>query len=169
MPTQKFQRGDLVRIEKITEPWMEHFPSDCRAIVLYSYAQEYGGEDVKNYCLFLEGKGSCAWYEERQLTLIEANQEALLIIWKDELECRHKQQSNLDWIFENGSAVVKNPSGSSIQALADCLNFGSLWGQRGEGIDYYNNCHVILGNAAKFLESKDKEGWTKFCEEIKSR
>ena len=71
--TQKFFKGDLVQIGDMP-PMMSHFESNCRAIVLYTYAEKYGRSGAnsdKDYSLFLLGHGGeVSWYPEDQLTLI---------------------------------------------------------------------------------------------------
>jgi hypothetical protein len=42
------------------------------ATVEYTYAHAYGGNDVKDYALRLDGSGFGAWFEESVLTPIEA-------------------------------------------------------------------------------------------------
>ncbi len=49
---------------------MSHFTSDCDATVVHTYAHAYGGDDVKSYCLDVDGHGETSWYDEWQLTVI---------------------------------------------------------------------------------------------------
>ena len=69
---QKFPKGARVRIADDLGPFMSHFQSGVDATVLYTYAHAYGGGNVKDYCLDIDGGGSVAWYHENQLTLIES-------------------------------------------------------------------------------------------------
>ena len=66
-PNQKFPCGTRVRVTKDLGSLMSHFESDCDATVMYTYAHAYGGDDVKSYCLDIDGIGEVAWYEEWQL------------------------------------------------------------------------------------------------------
>lgn len=68
---QKFPRGSRVMIAKNLGPSMSHFPSGIEATVNHTYAHAYGGEDVKSYCLNVDGVGSVSWYDEDQLAAIE--------------------------------------------------------------------------------------------------
>jgi hypothetical protein len=70
MSEQKFRRGDLVKIADDLGPTMSHFRSGMRAVVEYSYAEKYGGNDNKSYSLHVEGTGSSSWYKEYQLIMI---------------------------------------------------------------------------------------------------
>lgn len=81
--TQRFYRGHRVRIGAMPEH-MSHFPSDCDAIVEYSYAEKYGGREPRNSrqygLLLLDAKGwpynSVSWYDEDQLTLLDPDRDA---------------------------------------------------------------------------------------------
>ena len=83
---QKFQRYDLVHITKDLGDSMSRFTSDVDAIVLYSYHQEYGGEQIgeAKYALYIKEKGHTAWYYDWQLTLIEPNQKEKLHEFQNE-------------------------------------------------------------------------------------
>lgn len=65
---QKFPNGSRVHICKDLGGCMSHFTSDCNATVKYTYAHAYGGNDIKSYCLDIDGVGEVSWYEEWQLT-----------------------------------------------------------------------------------------------------
>lgn len=176
---QKFKKGDLIRIAKDLdsslsfssenlEPPMSHFPKDRDAIVIGSYADQYGGCDTKIYTLFLRGGGKCAWYKERHLTLIESNRLDLLNKWENEIKLERELKSNLDWIFENGKEVSEAPHNASLEALASCFGLTNLWGSQGEGMVYDYNVRNTLSLANSFLISGDKVGWLKFANEIQS-
>ena len=162
---QKYKNGDLVRIADDLGPTMRHFRSSADAIILYSYNDKFGCGDTDNYALHIKDSGFHAWYKEHQLTLIEKNRLDLLDEWEREEKEYEEKVSDLDWIFENGSDVLKGAHGSSIQALAECLGVGNLWGSHGEGIDYYFNSIKVLSIAEPFLREGDKAGWLKFCED----
>jgi len=70
---QKFAVGSRVHIADDLGSTMRHFKSGCDATVEYTYAHAYGGSDVKSYSLIIDNHGSSAWYNEWQLTAIEAN------------------------------------------------------------------------------------------------
>ena len=74
---QKFFEGDLVRIAKDLGPSMQHFPHDQEAVVIGSYADQYGGRDANNsqeFTLYLLKDGNqVSWYCENQLELIRTN------------------------------------------------------------------------------------------------
>lgn len=165
---QKFQRGDWVRVVKDLGPSMSHFTADCEAIVIGSYADQYGGSDHNSYTLHLKGRGQCSWYYGEQLTLIEAGRLDKLQAWEDEAKAEHEQKSDLDWIFANGSEVLERGTGSSIAALAACFGLTNLWGRNGEGITYYANAMGTLQMAAPYLKAGDKAGWLAHCELLKA-
>ena len=78
---QKYFKGDLVQIGDMPSS-MRHFPANCKAIVLYSYKEKYGGsgQTADDYCLHVlkQGCGDTAWYHEEQLTLLDKDRFDLL-------------------------------------------------------------------------------------------
>jgi hypothetical protein len=46
--TQKFKRGDKVHIAKDLWPSMPHFDNDRDAIIIGSYRDQYGGDNIKS-------------------------------------------------------------------------------------------------------------------------
>lgn len=163
MSEQQFKKFDLVRVAKDLGLSMSHFTSDCDAIVIGSYADQYDGDDHESYTLHLKGRGQSSWYYGHQLTLIESDRNDLLQAWKDEELAEKKQKSDLDWIFANGEDVLKGAHGATIEALAECFGLTNLWGSRGEGITYYTNAMMTLRLAEPFLRVGDKDGWLAFC------
>lgn len=166
---QMFTNGDLVHIAKDLGSSMSHFTSDADAIVMYSYNDRYGGGDTKSYSLYIKGHGEVSWYYEHQLTLIAKDQLHLLTQWKAEADTLAKQVSDLDWIFKNGDAVIKQTHGSTIAALAAQMGITDLWGSRGEGVTYYENARGVLAFAYPYLTTGDKEGWLTAVAEFKER
>ena len=81
MTVQKFFKGDLVQVGEMPI-YMRHFTSNCKAIVIGPYAEQYGGNGASShqqYTLHLLPKeGESSWYEEDQLTLIEPERFDLL-------------------------------------------------------------------------------------------
>lgn len=78
--TQKFFKGDLVEVGDMPS-CMSHFPNNCKALVLYTYKEKYGGgkREEKQYCVYLlPNRGEASWYYEDQLTFVEADQFEML-------------------------------------------------------------------------------------------
>lgn len=165
MSKQKFKKGDHVMIAKDLGSCMSHFTNDKEAIILYSYRQEYGGSNNKDYGIYIKGEGECAWYGEHQLTLIESKRGDLKKKWKAAAKNEAKLKSDLDWIFGHGQDVLKSAHHATIEVLASCLGCVNLWGSHGEGIDYYMNSMAALEIAKPFLEKGDKDGFLKMCKE----
>ena len=66
---QKFQPGERVRIAQDLGFFKSHFPGKgCMATVKHTYAHAYGRDDVKSYCLDIDGIGEVSWYDESDLT-----------------------------------------------------------------------------------------------------
>ena len=71
-PGQKFPRGCRIKVCDEMPHHMRHFICGFEAIVQYTYAQQYGGDNIDSYSLIrldAEGKAidSTAWYKENQL------------------------------------------------------------------------------------------------------
>lgn len=162
MSKQKFQKGDLVEVDEDLGSTMRHFDSGCNAIVIGSYADQYGGSNTSSYTLYIKDKGRVSWYNEYQLTLIEEDCLDLLEDWKREKKAKDKRKSNLDWIFNNGERVLENGYGPSISRLAKEFGVNNLWGNNGEGFTYYMNAIRILKLSEPYLKAGDKEGFLTF-------
>jgi hypothetical protein len=163
---QKFNKGDHVMVAKDLGSTMSHFQNDCEAIVIGSYADEYGGDNVTSYTLHIKGSGKCSWYKEHQLELINRNCLDLLEQWETERRKEADIKSNLDWIFDNGKDVLKGAHGASVASLARCFGLDNLWGSRGEGFTYFSNSLLTLQMAKPYLESGYKDGWLKYCADL---
>ena len=164
MAAQTFNTGDWVMVAKGASLFAEE---EREAIVIGSYADQYGGASRNTYTLHLKGdSGGSSWYDEPYLTLIERDRTDLLRQWKAEAEIERQQKSDLDWIFANGQGVVDSPSGHSVQALAACFGLTDLWGSRGEGITYYRNSQTTMVIARPYLLAGDKVGWLGLCREM---
>ena len=70
---QKFGKLKFVRVCRDLPPSMSHFHSDFDAIVKGSYSQIYGGDNIKEYSLYMIKDGrvvdNISWYSEEHLTL----------------------------------------------------------------------------------------------------
>lgn len=89
--TQKFHKGDLVRIADDLGPHMTHFNAGCEAIVLGSLEDQcvdgYGVDEDEDalapeYEVFIKGVGPVSWYDEDQLSLVQKSQFRLLGEWR---------------------------------------------------------------------------------------
>jgi hypothetical protein len=144
---------------------MRHFHSDCEAIVMGSYADQYGGDNHKQLSLFIKDKGQSSWYYEQQLKLIKRGAFDVLDDWNKKIKDEVSKKSDIDWIFDNSKDVLASPSGASIEALAKCMGVTSddMWGERGEGFVWYQNAIAVLSLAKPYLERQDKAGWLEHC------
>ena len=97
-PGQKFSRGARVKVCRIMPSYMSHFQSGFEAIVEYTYAQKYGGTDVKSYSLIMLKNNvpvnAIAWYEENQLTLISNDIKDGLKIIKEYIRFISQRETN---------------------------------------------------------------------------
>lgn len=165
---QKFNKGDKVKVDEDLGTSMSHFQSGMEAIIIGSYADKFGGNDTSSYTIYIKGQGEVSWYYENQLQLIEKDCYEELDEWKNYLKNKKAIESDIDWIFKNGPAVSVEPGGYSIQTLFNCICNGSLWGSRGEGVDYYANSQTIMFLAKPFLENGDKQGWLELADTYKN-
>lgn len=85
--TQKFKKGDLVKVDDKMPEWMSHFDCGMKAYIVGSYRDQYGGgrSNEKQYTImyqpeWLGGRKwtRSSWYDEHQLTLIKARDMAAI-------------------------------------------------------------------------------------------
>lgn len=164
---QKFNKGDHVMVAKDLGQSMRHFTKDCEAIVIGSYSDQYGGSDSEKYTIHIKGQGRTSWYYGGQLTMIRRGAYDLLDQWETEEQAFIAQNSDIDWIFENGPSVAEKPSGATLAKLFSCIRDGSMWGRSGEGFIWQENARGTLYLAHDFLIRKDKDGWLEFANQFR--
>lgn len=167
--TQMFHKGDLVHVAKDLGPMMSHFENDTDAIVIGSYKDQFGGDNVDSFTLHLEGRGQASWYYGCQLTLLEKGRHDLLDAWQREEREKAERESNLSWIFNNGAAVMKSASGATVAALARCMGITNLWGSAGEGITLYEMSRLVMSIAHPFLWYCDEDGFVEYAAQLRDR
>jgi hypothetical protein len=154
--TQKFKRGDLVMIAKDLGSSMQHFTADCRAIVIASYNEQFGGgagDGEHTYTVFVEGKGETAWYYESQLTLIEHNP-ALLQTWLEHAEARKRDHTNLKWIIDHWDQALKISNANIILTVMEAMEFDSAFNRNGEYYVLWNDWDNMLPVANTLVAAK---------------
>lgn len=167
---QKFHYGDHIKIADDYSSAFKAEPGEDFKPILSQWAGkeaiviEGGSGDCS---LYIKNQGEVAWFPARSLILIKKNALELLKKWKEEMRLEIEQKSDLDWIFANGEKVINYGFGASMEALAKCFGVDNLWGNHGEGFEYFENASLTLYIAKPFLEKRDKEGWLKFCETIR--
>jgi len=135
MKIQKFKHGDKVKVAKNLGSTMAHFRNDFEAIVMYSYASKYGVDHDGNYGIMACDTGNeCAWYNENQLTLIEHVGQKGIDIIKERKEEKEKQESNMDWIWDNWKEIRTAVPGATMCELMKRIGITEPWGSRGEGV-----------------------------------
>lgn len=77
LQAQGIYQAGLEKVRTTPAPEGQKFPCGsrvltvgCEATVLYTYAHAYWGENVKDYCLDVDGYGVSAWHHESLLTAI---------------------------------------------------------------------------------------------------
>lgn len=156
---QKFKKYDLVMIDKDLGQSMSHFVSGIEAIVMGSYADQYGGGDTNSFTLYIKGQGETSWYYENQLSLIKSDAEDIYLQWKSDHEKRHEELSSLDYIFSHPSEFEKGINGASAVALGKVLGINDFYGGTGEGFVFYENAMNIYHFAKPYIMASDKDGF----------
>jgi len=80
MKKQKYFRGHRVLVDHEMPDCMSHFEKGFEAIVIGSYSDKYGGQDVDKYSLCVlnnddEPINRTSWYHEDQLILIDKDRD----------------------------------------------------------------------------------------------
>jgi len=158
---QKFRRGDLVHITKDMPRCMRHFDSDKDAIVMHSYAEQFGHcgseRNHKQYCLlfWLDG-GESSWYDEDQLTFLRH-------VGEDGIEQvgflrsqREANEKNLDWIVANWKSIRESVPGATMTKLLCLAGVEDPWGPNGEGYIYAQYARYLFQHIDPILSTGDK-------------
>ncbi len=138
---QKFKRGDVVHIAADLGQCMSHFTADKDVVIMGSYADQFGGENTKNYTvLFCEDGNECSWYKEYQLIFLRHGGEELITKIKKDREVKERVERDLGWIVDNWKEIrEKGVPGASLNTLMSLIGITNPWGNHGEGIDLYNH------------------------------
>jgi hypothetical protein len=161
--TQKFERGDVVRIAVDLGPSMSHFRADTEAIVL----NVSGARQVTSYPLdghpseteaqygvmFLDTGAESSWYKESQLTYIRHGGEyeiARISIMRQE---RIKNEKEISWIVENWATIRDRLPRASKYELIRRMGLKSTFGSFGSG--YRLDATTALRMLDPILASKD--------------
>lgn len=121
---QKFVRGDVVQVCKKMPSYMSHFKKDFRAIVLGSYASQYGGDNWDSLTLLDISDGNqISWYERNQLTFIRHIGERTLLKTIESSKIKgdkiRKERSCEFWKKIFGRRM---PKGSIGRMYQDCVD-----------------------------------------------
>lgn len=141
---QKFKKGTVVRIADDLGPRMNHFQKGCLAVVQYTYYSEYGGDihtNSKQYGLYIEGSGTCAWYYEHQLTFVSDDGAELISKW--EQERIDKEQKEILWENIYDLSPDQLPQYTVNYLWENVMGYGSIWGSSGEGFTAYINSQLV--------------------------
>jgi hypothetical protein len=168
MKPQKFKRGDVVHIAKNLGSMMNHFPNDQDAIIMGSYRDQYGGDDVDSWTvMFCDSGGESSWYETWQLTFLRHGGEVEIEKVKMLRARREASQRDVNWIVSNWLNIRENPPGATMAELMKLVGITNPWGKHGEGITYYANMMrtrqlldpvLSIGDLSKLNEFLEKMG-----------
>jgi hypothetical protein len=136
---QKFKRGSLVEVLVGHQIWssedgvQDMSPKDVgrKAIIEYSYAEKYGGNDVDSYSIIWQDTGSSlAWKRANELKLIDEGGEHLFEEAKKNRERISEQNTDINYIvskLDDGSL-----SSESILLLFDMIGHNTSFHRNGE-------------------------------------
>jgi hypothetical protein len=160
MKEQKFKRGNLVeilvghQIHIAGEESQDISPENIgrKAIIEYSYAEKYGGNDVDSYSIiFLDDGNSLSWKHTNELKFIEDGGEHLFEEAKKNKKIRIERDTDITYILsklDSGSL-----SSTSILFLFNLLGFESSFLRNGEFFVLYDDWNqlypvfILLKNA----------------------
>ena len=97
------------------------------------------GSDDHCYTVLFEDGGTCSWYYERQLTLVDIGGEHEIKRIEDARAKRENEQVNLEWIVKNWKSIRDAPPYAVANFLMGLVGINNPWGSRGEGMAYYAN------------------------------
>ena len=145
---QKFKRGNLVRVLK----------DDQEVVIEYSYAEEYGGDDVDSYSVIeMDTGNSHAWLQTNELALIERGGEYLIEKAKIRRAETKEQHTNINYILAN---LEKNLSSDSILYLFELIGHDTSFKRNGEFFVLYSDwgvfqpIFIIIKNAETLEEAQ---------------
>lgn len=137
---QKFKRGDVVHIAADLGQYMSHFTADKDAIIMGSYRDQFGGNNVSSYTvMFCDNGRTSSWYEEHQLTLIRHGGNEEIEKVSAERKAREKCETDMSWIVSNWPKIREQVPGATMGELMRRIGITNPWGTQGEGVTYYAN------------------------------
>lgn len=155
---QKFKRGDKVHIAKDLGQCMAHFTKDRDAIIIGSYRDQYGGDDIDSWTVMFCDTGSkCSWYCTSQLTLIgNVGEDGIEAIEMARAK-REDTETDFDWIVANWIGIREHPSGATMEKLMQMVGITNPWGSHGEGFVYHANMMATYNLLDPVLSTGDVE------------
>ena len=159
---QKFVRGDKVRVKDDLGFTHSHFRSGFDAIILGSYADQFGGDNTNSYTILSCDTGtSISWYYDEHLEFVEHVGEQEITRIDEEAKKRIKQESDIEWIWDNWPEIRRSLPSMSAVALMNHIGIRDPWGQRGEGVTFYANAKFAVELLDPILTARDREAFDK--------
>lgn len=150
---REYRHGDLVRIADDLGPHKIHFEKGCEAIIDYSYAERYGGDDRDSYAvIFPETGNRVSWYQGGELTFIRHVGQAAIDRIMAERIIRETSETSLPWIVTNWNSIRDQVPGATMIELMKRIGIDNPWGNQGEGMEFFKNMkitHLILDPVLK--------------------
>ena len=179
MSNQKFKRGNLVKIlighlihgyenGKTTTTDIDTNQIGQLAIIEYSYAEEYGGDNTDSYSvIFQETGNSLAWKEESQLEFVDEGGEHLFKEAKAKYKAIKEQQTDMKYILANWD---KGMNSASILYMFGILGFVSSFTTNGEYYCLFSEWGIWEPTLKHIINSKtEKEAFKIFPKPIQEK
>lgn len=138
---QKFKRGNLVKVLVGQQVWasterLKDISSDYvgkTAVIEYSYAEKYGGDNTNSYSIMFTDTGSTlAWKNDNELEFIDEGGEHLFADCLAKKEVISKANTNLKQIIENWELKKGELSYETVLFLFEKIGFKSSFLTNGE-------------------------------------
>lgn len=138
---QKFKRGNKVRVLKgheiltsdrgVVDISPERIGQE--AVIIGSYADQFGGNDHKQYSImFLENGSKVSWFNEKDLEFLEEGGENLIEQGQAKRDSIKKENTDLTSIVTNWATKKEQQHSDTILYLFDKIGFTSSFLKHGE-------------------------------------
>jgi len=136
---QKYKRGNKVKVLFGHPVWgngkavTDMCPDEVgkEAIIVGSYADQYGGDNISDYTImFLETGNRVSWKDEKQLEFIDEGGEHLFEQAKINRDRISEQNKDINFILSK--LDIGELSGESIMMLFDLIGYDSAFKRNGE-------------------------------------
>lgn len=135
---QRLKRGNKVKVLKgheiLTSAWgvIDISPEIIgkEAVIIGSYADQYGGDDHKQYTImFLENGSEVSWFNENDLELLEEGGENLIEQGQAIKDAIKKENTDLPTIVKNWTTKKSQQSSDTILYLFNKIGYNRSLGR----------------------------------------
>jgi len=168
---QKFKRGNKVRILFGHPMWgagtdvEDISPEEVgkEAIIQYSYADQYGGTNRKDYSIvFCDTGNSMAWKSEEQMELIEEGGEHLFAQAAENRERRSAEATDLKVIVREWDEKQGNYGSETVIFLMKKIGLTSPFEKTGEFYHLLQSWYMVYPALDRIVKIKTQEDLLEF-------